>query len=68
MALWDKLKAELIDIVQWLDDTNDTLIYRFPRYNNEIKTAPSWLFAKVRQRSSLMKVRLLMSSNRAPMT
>lgn len=37
MALWDKLKAELIDIVQWLDDTNDTLIYRFPRYNNEIK-------------------------------
>jgi len=37
MALWDKLKAELIDIIQWLDDTNDTLIYRFPRYNNEIK-------------------------------
>lgn len=37
MALWDKLKAELIDIIQWLDDTNDTLLYRFPRYNNEIK-------------------------------
>lgn len=37
MALWDKLKAELIDIIQWLDDTNDTLMYRFPRYNNEIK-------------------------------
>lgn len=37
MAIWDKLKAELIDIIQWLDDTNDTLIYRFPRYNNEIK-------------------------------
>ena len=37
MALWDKLKAELIDIVQWLDDTNDTLLYRFPRYGNEIK-------------------------------
>ncbi len=37
MALWDKLKGELIDIVQWLDDSNDTLIYRFPRYNNEIK-------------------------------
>ncbi len=37
MALWDKLKAELIDIIQWLDDTNDTLVYRFERYDNEIK-------------------------------
>jgi len=37
MDLWDKLKAELIDIVQWLDDTNDTLVYRFERYGNEIK-------------------------------
>jgi membrane protease subunit (stomatin/prohibitin family) len=32
-----KLTAELIDIVQWLDDTNNTLVYRFERYNNEIK-------------------------------
>jgi len=37
MALWDKLKAELVDIVEWLDDTNDTLAYRFERYQNEIK-------------------------------
>jgi membrane protease subunit (stomatin/prohibitin family) len=37
MGLWDKLKAELIDIVQWLDDTNDTMVYRFERYGNEIK-------------------------------
>lgn len=37
MAIWDKLKGELIDIIQWLDDTNDTLVWRFPRYNNEIK-------------------------------
>lgn len=37
MALWDKLKAELIDIVEWLDDSNDTLAYRFERYQNEIK-------------------------------
>ena len=37
MGLWDTLKAELIDIVQWLDDTNDTLVYRFERYGNEIK-------------------------------
>jgi len=37
MALWDKLKQELVDIVEWLDDTNDTLAYRFERYQNEIK-------------------------------
>jgi membrane protease subunit (stomatin/prohibitin family) len=37
MALWDKLLHELIDIVEWLDDTNDTLAYRFERYQNEIK-------------------------------
>jgi membrane protease subunit (stomatin/prohibitin family) len=37
MDLWKKLTAELIDIVQWLDDSNNTLVYRFERYNNEIK-------------------------------
>ena len=37
MALWDKIKGEFIDIIQWLDDTNDTLVYRFERYGNEIK-------------------------------
>ena len=37
MALWDKLMGELVDIVEWLDDTNDTLAYRFERYQNEIK-------------------------------
>jgi membrane protease subunit (stomatin/prohibitin family) len=37
MDLWKKLTAELIDIVEWLDDTNNTLVHRFERYNNEIK-------------------------------
>jgi membrane protease subunit (stomatin/prohibitin family) len=37
MALWDKLTGELVDIVEWLDDSNDTLSYRFERYQNEIK-------------------------------
>ena len=37
MALWDKLIGELVDIVEWLDDSNDTLAYRFERYQNEIK-------------------------------
>ncbi|HOX05530.1 MAG TPA: SPFH domain-containing protein [Planctomycetota bacterium] len=37
MGLWDKLRGELIDIVQWTEDRPDTLVHRFERYGNEIK-------------------------------
>jgi membrane protease subunit (stomatin/prohibitin family) len=37
MSIWDKVRGEFIDIVQWIDDTNDTMVYRFERYNNQIK-------------------------------
>ena len=37
MGLWDKLMGEFIDVVQWTDDSNDTLVYRFERQGNEIK-------------------------------
>ena len=37
MGIWDKLKGELIDIIEWLDPSNDTLVFRFERYGNEIK-------------------------------
>jgi len=37
MGLWSKIKGEFIDIIEWLDDTNETLVYRFERYENEIK-------------------------------
>jgi membrane protease subunit (stomatin/prohibitin family) len=37
MGIWDKLRNELIDIVQWLDPTQDTMVWRFPRADNEIK-------------------------------
>ena len=37
MGLWDKLKGEFIDIIDWTDSTNDTIIYKFPRFQNEIK-------------------------------
>ncbi|GAB6143160.1 SPFH domain-containing protein [Desulfocicer niacini] len=37
MTLWEKVKGEFIDIIQWTDDTPNTLVYRFPRYENEIK-------------------------------
>ena len=37
MGLFDKLSHEFIDIIQWTDDSTDTLIWKFPRYENEIK-------------------------------
>ena len=37
MSLWDMLRGELVDVIEWTDDSNDTLVWRFPRYRNEIK-------------------------------
>src|SRR3984885_2191307 len=37
MGLFDKLRHELIDIIDWTDDSGHTLVWRFPRYENEIK-------------------------------
>src|SRR3989339_1401904 len=37
MGLWDKIKGEFIDIIESLDPTNDTMVYRFERHQNEIK-------------------------------
>jgi len=32
-----KLSHEFIDIIEWLDSTDDTIVHRFERYQNEIK-------------------------------
>ncbi|MBO7571365.1 MAG: SPFH domain-containing protein [Bacteroidales bacterium] len=37
MGLFTKLKNEFIDIIEWLDPSNNTIVYRFERYQNEIK-------------------------------
>ncbi len=37
MGLFDKLRNELIDIIEWVDDSRHTIAWRFPRYQNEIK-------------------------------
>jgi membrane protease subunit (stomatin/prohibitin family) len=37
MGLFSKLRGELVDIIEWIDDTRQTLVWRFPRYQNEIK-------------------------------
>ena len=37
MSFEDKLRGELVDIVQWIDSSNNTLVYRFERHNNQLK-------------------------------
>jgi len=37
MGLFSKLKGEFIDIIEWLDPSNNILLHRFDRYHNEIK-------------------------------
>jgi membrane protease subunit (stomatin/prohibitin family) len=39
MGFIEKLRNELIDIVEWVDDSRHTLVWRFPRYRNQIKYA-----------------------------
>jgi len=37
MGIMDKIKAQFIDVIEWIDVTNDSMIWKFPRYDNEIK-------------------------------
>ena len=37
MSLWDKLTGEFIDVIEWTDDSRDTMVWRFERHGNEIK-------------------------------
>ena len=37
MGIWDLVKGELIEVVQWLDDSGDILVWRFPDEDHEIK-------------------------------
>ena len=37
MGIFDKLRGEFVDIIEWIDDSQHTLVWRFPRYHNQIK-------------------------------
>jgi membrane protease subunit (stomatin/prohibitin family) len=38
MGLMDFIRGELIEIIEWTDDSRDTLSYRFPDNDKEIKS------------------------------
>lgn len=37
MGIFDKLFGEFVDVIEWTDDSQNTMVYRFERYGNEIK-------------------------------
>ena len=37
MGFFDKIRSEFIEIIEWLDDSNNSLVYRFPVADQEIK-------------------------------
>ena len=37
MGLMDFIKSQLLEIIEWTDDSRDTLVYRFPDDDKEIK-------------------------------
>jgi membrane protease subunit (stomatin/prohibitin family) len=41
MGIWDTLKghakAQFLDVIQWMEDDRDTLVYRFPVFNQAIQ-------------------------------
>jgi membrane protease subunit (stomatin/prohibitin family) len=37
MGLFSRLLSEFIDVIEWVDTTHDTLVWKFPRQDNAIK-------------------------------
>jgi len=58
MGLFDKLFGEFVDVIEWLDKSKNTMVYRFERYGNEIKYG-----AKLTVRES--QVAILVNEGRA---
>lgn len=41
MGIFDFIKNQFIEVIEWTDDSSNTLVYRFPVANNEIKMGAS---------------------------
>lgn len=51
MGIASFIKSQFIEVIEWVDDTQDTMVYRFPVLNKEIKMG-----AKLTVRESQMAV------------
>ena len=41
MTLRDLIHGELIDVIEWIEDSADAMVWRFSRPQNEIKNGAS---------------------------
>ena len=37
MGLWDRIAGEFVDVIAWVDDSSDTMVWRFERRDHAIK-------------------------------
>ncbi len=35
--IWDMIRGEFVDVIEWTDDSRDTMVWRFQRHGNAIK-------------------------------
>ena len=49
MGIMDFIKGELIDIIEWTDDSRDTLSYRFPDDDKAIKNGAQLIVRESQQ-------------------
>ena len=47
MAITDFFKGEFIDVIEWTDDSRDTLSYRFPDEDKAIKNGAQLIGTRV---------------------
>lgn len=56
MSIFDKVKEaalnQFIEVIQWLDNTGDTMVYRFPVVGQEIKNGAQLIVRESQGRSS----------------
>ena len=80
MGIIDKIKSEalnqFIEVIEWLDDDKDTILYRFPVAGQEIKNgcathrkgnrSQRFLFMKDRLEMFLVRVRFTIDGGNTP--
>ena len=65
MALMDFIKGELLDVIEWTDDSRDTLSYRFPDEDKAIKRGAQLIVRESQVRSLFISANSAIPSSRA---
>ena len=50
MGLFDKIRGQFIDVIEWVDPSRDTIVWKFPRADNEIKNGAQLVCASLGRR------------------